>query len=355
MAQLNINLSKIEYNARVLQQMLTRKHIHLTPVLKSVASDHRVIERLNKVGLTHFADSRLNHLTPLRDTDNTFTLLRPSRTSEYKTLVETCKMSIQTELSVIRELNEIAASLGKKHQIMLMVDWKDGREGILTYDLTHYVKEILPLRHINLVGIAFNFMCFNSIAPTEDDVAMMTQVVDAVESDTGHHFRVISGGNSSMLPLLMYSDLERINELRIGETLFRGIDTTTNVGIASLYQDCITLEAEILEIQPRIYLETGNKYLQAIVDIGQLDTMVNELKPIAHQIEILGATSDQLMLDLKGQDFYQVGDTIHFSLGYSALSLCMFQDQLERNYEEDKGIEAVNRNFSVNACSGVWR
>lgn len=34
MAQLNINLSKIEYNARVLQQMLTRKHIHLTPVLK---------------------------------------------------------------------------------------------------------------------------------------------------------------------------------------------------------------------------------------------------------------------------------------------------------------------------------
>ncbi len=47
-----------------------------------------------------------------------------------------------------------------------------------------------------------------------------------------------------MLPQLLYNDLGKINELRIGETLFRGVDTTTNEQYAMLYQDAITLEAD---------------------------------------------------------------------------------------------------------------
>ena len=43
-----------------------------------------------------------------------------------------------------------------------MVDWKDGREGVLTYDVVRYVQEVLRLSHIQLVGLAFNFMCFKS-------------------------------------------------------------------------------------------------------------------------------------------------------------------------------------------------
>ena len=48
-----------------------------------------------------------------------------------------------------------------------MVDWKDGREGVLTFDVVRYVQEILKLSHIQLVGLAFNFMCFKSEAPNE--------------------------------------------------------------------------------------------------------------------------------------------------------------------------------------------
>ena len=45
-----------------------------------------------------------------------------------------------------------------------------------------------------------------------------------------------------MIPQLMYNDLGRINELRIGEALFRGIDTTTNQSIPMLFQNAITVE-----------------------------------------------------------------------------------------------------------------
>ena len=39
-------------------------------------------------------------------------------------------MSMQTEIESIREINDIAKQLNQKHQIMLMIDWKDRREGL---------------------------------------------------------------------------------------------------------------------------------------------------------------------------------------------------------------------------------
>ena len=63
---------------------------------------------------------------------------------------------------------------------MLMIDWKDGREGVLTYDTLDFIKEIMNLNHIQLVGVAFNFMCFKSAAP-ENDVFMINKFVSAVE------------------------------------------------------------------------------------------------------------------------------------------------------------------------------
>lgn len=90
-----------------------------------------------------------------------------------------------------------------------------------------------------------------------------------------------------MLPQTMYNDLGKINELRIGEALFRGVDTTTNEPIASLYQDAIVLEAEIIEIKPRINQLTHQSYLQAIVDIGYLDTFIEELNQLLMILKLL--------------------------------------------------------------------
>lgn len=61
-------------------------------------------------------------------------------------MIEKVDMSIQTELSTIHQINEVAEVLGKKHKILLMVDWKDGREGVLTYDVLDYIKEIIHLK-----------------------------------------------------------------------------------------------------------------------------------------------------------------------------------------------------------------
>lgn len=222
MAQININLSKIEYNADALRTLLENNDIHLTPVIKCIAGDSRIIETLIQSGFTHFAESRLEKINEDFKGQCNYLLLRPTSKNRYTQLIKSVKMSMQTEIESIREINDIAKQLNQKHQIMLMIDWKDRREGVITYDVLNYIEEIIKMTHIQLIGIAFNFMCFKSSAPTEEDILKINQFVDAIEYNLGFRLKVVSGGNSSMIPQLMYNDLGRINELRIGEALFRG-------------------------------------------------------------------------------------------------------------------------------------
>ncbi|PTF04495.1 alanine racemase [Staphylococcus devriesei] len=346
MAHIDINLSKIAYNAEMLRSLLEEQDIQLTPVIKCVAGDTQIIETLIQLGFNHFADSRLENITTTTSEKINYLLLRPTAKNQYEELIKTVKISMQTEIETIRQLNEMAARLNDKHQVMLMIDWKDGREGILTYNVLEYIREIIAMKHIQLVGIAFNFMCFKSMAPTEDDIYAMNQFVGAIENELGFRLKIISGGNSSMLPQLMYNDLGCINELRIGETLFRGIDTTTFQPMPRLYQDAITLEAEIIEIKPRV-ISTNQCYLQAILDIGYIDTYIEKIIPINDKMKIIGATSDHLMVDLDNQDFYQVGDTMQFSLEYEALSQVMYQQRLTKRYKKDKMIESLIKHIDA--------
>lgn len=345
MVNLQINLSKIQYNAKVLLSTLAEHDINFTPVIKCVAGDKRIIEVLKNIGLTHFAEARIDNITKTTDEDISFTIIRNANQSELADVVLKCKMSIQTEMATIRKINNIAKKYNTKHHILLMVDWKDAREGILTYDVINYIQEILTMHNVCLSGLAFNFMCFNAISPNDSDIEMINQFVTSVENEVGFHFKIISGGNSSMLPQMFYNDLGMINDLRIGETLFRGVDTTTDKPIATLFQNAITMEAEIVEIKPRLDIASGRNYLQAILDIGYLDTYVDELVPLNSNVTVLGATSDHVMIDLQNCDHFQVGDKIDFSLGYRALAQSMYADNVPKNYIEDSGIQLINEHF----------
>ncbi len=55
-------------------------------------------------------------------------------------------------------------------------------------------------------------MCFKSDAPSDDDIFMINRFVSAVEREIGYRLKIISGGNSSMLPQLLYNDLGKKNK-----------------------------------------------------------------------------------------------------------------------------------------------
>ncbi len=293
----------------------------------------------------------LTILIKLKIKNLSYMMIRTASQHELEDVVRYSDISIQTEIETIRKLNEIAQKHQIKHRILLMVDWKDSRRSILTYDIVDYINEILSMHYVSVIGLAFNFMCFQSIIPTEEDVSLINQFVESVELETHMRFKIISGGNSSMISQMLYQDMGKINELRVGETLFRGVETTTNQP-TSLYQDAIILEAEIVEIKPRIDISSGQQYLQAIVDIGNLDTFIEDIKP-RHHVKIIGATSDHVMIDLLNQDHYQIGDKIQFSLGYKALAQSMYMTNLSKNYVHDSVIEKLCHNFNIQKSNRI--
>ena len=150
---------------------------------------------------------------------------------------------------------------------------------------------------------------------------------------------MISGGNSSSLYLLDSPEDQLpsgINNLRIGESFVLGRETAYGADYQVMHQDVFTLVTEIVEVKQKPsypigeigvdafgkkphYVDKG-KMLRGIVAIGQQDIALDDITPKDSQIEILGASSDHLLLDLtQSEREYQVGDEIEFSVSYGSV------------------------------------
>lgn len=73
---------------------------------------------------------------------------------------------------------------------------------------------------------------------------------------------------------------------------------------------------------------------RAIVAVGRQDVDTDSLQPRDPQIEILGGSSDHLLLDLTHcTTVYQVGDRIQFTLGYGSMLKAFTSPYVEKSSE----------------------
>lgn len=70
---------------------------------------------------------------------------------------------------------------------------------------------------------------------------------------------------------------------------------------------------------------------RAIIDIGLLDVDINNIKPIDDSINLAGASSDMIVIDLKNNEKqYKVGDLIAFNLNYMSTLRIMNSRYIEK-------------------------
>ena len=63
--------------------------------------------------------------------------------------------------------------------------------------------------------------------------------------------------------------------------------------------------------------EIGKTSYRAILDVGLLDIEAEHLTPVDPDVEIAGASSDMIVIDLKkNENNYQVGDLLEFNVDY---------------------------------------
>jgi len=347
--RIEIDLGKISHNATSLRETYASKGIGIIGVTKVVCGDPMVADALVKTGIDTLADSRLQNITRMREAgiQAQFVLLRIPAPSQAESAVNNADISLNTELSVIERLSRFAIEADITHKIILMVEMGDLREGILPVDLEETVERVLGQRGIVLAGIGTNLACFGGIKPDEENLDHLSSLAGDIEAKFGITLQYVSGGNSANHDWLMSAtDVGKINNLRLGESIFLGCETLQRKPINGLFTDAFRLFAEVIEskVKPsKPYGETcqdafGNvpefsnrgPMRRVILGVGIQDVLVAGLTP-CQDVEILGASSDHILIDARESDL-KVGDELEFDLNYGALLSSMTSPYVARSY-----------------------
>ena len=223
--QITIDLSRIERNAKAVVKRCAQSGIQVFGVTKGTCGMPQVARAMLRGGVVGIAESRFENIRRLRDSgiQCPIMLLRSPPLSRAEEVVRTVDISLQSELTIIKELARIAERLGRVHDIILMIDLGDLREGIWPNELLPTIEKILEMRGVRVAGVGTNLTCFGAIVPTRENLNQLEGHAYKVERLTGLRLDWVSGGNSSSLPLLLAGGMPKgINNLRIGEAILQG-------------------------------------------------------------------------------------------------------------------------------------
>jgi len=347
--RIEIDLEKISHNATSLRETYASKGIGIIGVTKVVCGDPAVADVLVRTGIDTLADSRLENIKRMRQAgvQAQFVLLRSPAPSQAESAVKYADISLNTELSVIEALSRFAVKAGVTHKIILMVEMGDLREGLLPGALEETVEQVIGQRGIFLAGIGTNLACFGGVKPDEENLDHLSSLARDIEEKFGMTLQYVSGGNSANYDWFMSTtDVGKINNLRLGESIFLGCETLHRKQIQGLFTNALKLVAEVIESKVKPSKPYGGicqdafgnvpdfsdrgQMRRVILGIGLQDVLVAGLTPCM-DIDILGASSDHILIDAKELDL-KVGDEVEFNLNYGALLSAMTSPYVAKRY-----------------------
>lgn len=359
---LNIDLDKFAQNTSALLERCHARNITVAAVTKVYCAEPRLVQVLIDQRVDFLADSRIENIENYPPSDIPSMLLRlPSPSAALRT-VRSCDISLNSEISTIRKLAEAAASIGKVHRIIVMVDLGDLREGIYFEDeslLYETVAYTLSQKSLRLEGLGVNLTCYGSVIPTNENLGRLCDAGRRIEEHFGIKLPIISGGNSSTLYMLDGDDMpDGITNLRLGESMVRGVETAYTKELPYLNTDVVTLEAEIIELQYKPSMPVGligvnafgeveeytdrGRRTRAIVAVGRQDANHEGLTCLEPGVEMVGSSSDHLIVDVTdARKDLAVGDTLRFSMSYGAILRGFTSRYVDRAYHQTESRAAI--------------
>lgn len=358
MSYITLHTAKLRHNFKILDQVFARNNIEWAIVAKLLCGNEKFLQEVLNLSDKEICDSRLSNLKTIKKlSPKTQTIyIKPPAKRLAKSIVKFADVSFNTELATLQVLSEEAIAQNKIHRVVLMVEMGELREGIMARNLMQFYDEVLSLPHIEVVGLGTNLNCLNGILPDERKLIKLNRFKEIIEQNSGKKIPYISGGSSVTIPLIFTNEVPfGINHFRVGETLFFGTNVFEDSLMTGMYQNVFTLTAEIIEMQEKPTIpsgtagtnltgetpvfseeEKGKTSTRAIVDIGLLDIDHKDILPMSPEIEIIGASSDMLILELgENPDNYAVGDTINFSMNYMAVLRAMNSDYVDKKVETE--------------------
>lgn len=347
---IEIDISKIKHNTRRLVKLCSSIGLEVMGVTKVTAALPAVARAMLEAGVAKLADSRLANLKKLRESGlgAPLYLLRLPAASQAEEVVDLATGSLNSEIDTIKALSRAATKLEKNHRVILMVDLGDLREGIWADDVVRTAREIAGLPGIELEGLGTNLTCFGGVCPTPDNLGRLASLAREVETATGLKLTTVSGGNSSSLKLVQEGRIpEGVTQLRLGESIMLGRETIAREPVPGAYLDAFVITAEVIEVKDKPSVPVGEVgqdafgnvpafvdrgiRRRAICALGRQDAVLDGLEPLRTGVEVLGGSSDHLLLDVTEADPpVFVGDRLSFVPGYGCLLAAMTSPYVEK-------------------------
>jgi ornithine racemase len=339
-ATVTVDLAKIAANTR--RVCADVPGVEVVAVTKVTCGAPEVATAMLAGGAAAIGDSRLENIERLRAAgiDARFWLLRAAPPALAAETVRLADVSLASETVSVEALDRAAAAEGVRHGVLAMVDVGDLREGMLPAELPDFLDHAAALGHIDLVGIGTSLTCYGGVVPDESNLGELARLAHMAEERLGHPM-LVSGGMSSSIDAALAGHLPAtVDNLRIGESIILGVSTVTREPLPGLHTDAIILEAPVIEckVKPSVprgeiaqdafgnvpVFEDRGERVRAICAIGRQDAPPGGLRPLDPRIEVLGASSDHLILDVHElPEPPAVGDAIGFVPNYAA-TLALF-------------------------------
>lgn len=357
--RLLIDINKLKNNLDAVAHITKDQgECSLMIVTKGLCADKEMVHMVaSHSAVDYVADSRVKNImtyaSEVRKNGKMTTLLRIPMHDEVSDVVKYVDLSFNSELSTIRLLNQEAEKADVKHNVLLMIDLGDLREGIFYQNedqIFAAVEEILGMENIRLYGIGVNLTCYGAIIPKYDNLSKLTEIAGKIEDRFGIKLTMVSGGNSSSIYLVGKGELPKgINNLRLGESFLLGNDTAYETKLPGTVSDTLILQAQIVELKEKPSLPIGEVGVdafgqkpyyedrgiikRAIIAVGKQDTDIDSMTPLDDKIDILGGSSDHIILDVtKSDKEYKVGDVVSFTLGYGGMLKTATSPYVEKAY-----------------------
>jgi len=341
MNRLLIDLDALKHNALVVSDWVTQHGGDLTVVTKALCGHPEILRALEHFGVRSMGDSRIGNLRSIRENAPSAEVwyLRPPHASALDKLLRLSDVSLNSELATIRAIDAECKRTGRTHQVVLMMELGELREGVLPGKLLEMTESILAMPHVMLAGLGANLGCLNGAIPMSEELTQLTLYHELLELKYDIKIPYVSAGTSGGLGLLRDGTFpEAINHFRVGEAILLGTDPVTGEPFEGLRSDGVILEAEVVELKEKRLVpsietaktpfesveeeeerEPGERGYRAIVTVGHVDTDVSGLTPLHPAYAIAGASSDVTVVNLgPDRDGVKLGETLAFRPDYSA-------------------------------------
>jgi ornithine racemase len=360
---LEINLKKLQYNAKFEIDILSKLGIEIMGVNKVFNGLYETAEAIVKAGIKVIAESRVHNLKKLKDLPCEKALLRTPSLSEIEDVIKYADISLNSEIEVVKALSEEAGRQKRVHKILIMLDLGDIREGIWfenKEEIEAFIEAVIKLPNIEIYGVGSNFSCFGTILPSIENINLLVSISRELESKYSIKFKYLSAGNTTTYYLIEKGIiLEGINHLRIGALHQFGIEYVygkyvegfyhSNMEVNKYASNLYIFKSEIIELNAKPTVPVGElgvdaflekksfvdhgKRKRAILAFGRQDVPYQNIHPMDGEIEILGQTSDHTIVDIEDcSKVYNLGDIIDFEVDYTALMLLCNSSNIQKSY-----------------------